>query len=399
MASWQWGIVIAYGIVVLAAWLRHVALSIALPKVPFLTPTTYSGELEQWPLVSIMVPACNEEAVIETCVRALLEQDYPNYELLVVDDRSKDNTAAIVQRLAEETGRVQLLRITELPPGWTGKTHALHKLQQQAKGDWFLFVDADTRLNPSCVRTVVMDAAKHKVGMISLMPALEMKTFWEKAVQPFAGMCLIFLYPLSKANNPKETEAGFANGQFIFVDRPTYEAMGGHVSVRDKFVEDIHLGRLARKSGRGLRVASAPLLLSVRMYTTLDAIIRGWSRIFYSAVDFHASKMILLLVFILVFSVTSYATIALFGGLWLIGKTCVFSKTMLGLGLLHELGQTTVMARLYRHSKSPLRYLVYRIFGVMVMIVICLRTIRMCQTHQVTWRGTTYGKEIQQSGS
>ena len=365
----------------------------------FLTPQCPTLEGEYQPLVSIIVPARDEEAGIEDCLRSLVAQDYPNTEILVVDDRSVDQTPAIVERLARENDKIRLLRVEELPEGWTGKTHALDLCQRQAKGEWLLFIDADTQHHPSCIGVVLRDALEHAVEMESLLPSFRLHSFWERTIQPFAGICLMVLFPLQKVNRPQHKKLGFANGQFILVSRRAYDEIGGHHAVRDKFVEDIHLGRLIREKDLGLRVVVGRDISSVRMYSSLPQIVSGWSRILYSAVDFHPGKLWALVVSIGVFSVLSYAVLLVFGLLLLTGHSTPLIQAMFGLGIAHEVAQTTLMARIYRLSYSDQRYLIWRFLAVFIMLYILLRTIRMCRTHVVSWRGRAYGKEIQASSA
>ncbi|MFO0948228.1 MAG: glycosyltransferase [Planctomycetota bacterium] len=394
MTDWQRILLIAYGVIVLIAFIRHFILSHAIRHMTFLSPGSPRMAGSNAPLVSILVPAKDEAHGIERCLRSLLQQDYPNFEILVVDDRSEDGTPEVVARMAAEDSRLRLHQVRELPPGWTGKTHALHFCQRHARGEWLLFVDADTRLDPACVSVVLKDAMDHGAALESLLPSLHAQSFWEKTIQPFAGVCLMVLFPLSKVNQSTNVDMGFANGQFILLRRDAYDAIGGHEGVRDKFVEDIHLGRNARKAGYGLRVVMGRDIASVRMYSSLKEILRGWSRILYSAVDFRPAKLYALLAAVLVFSVLSYAVLLGFGGMLLAGNRTPFVSSMFLLGIAHEILQTTIMARIYALSGSEQKYLAFRFLAVLVMIVILLKTIRMCRTHDVIWRGTSYDKTL-----
>lgn len=394
MADWQRIVLVAYGIVVFIAFIRHFILSHAIRHMTFLSPNSPRLEGKELPFVSIMVPAKDEAHGIERCLRSLLAQDYPRFEVLVVDDRSEDGTPEIVERIAAEDSRLRLLRVQSLPPGWTGKTHALHFCQRHARGEWYLFVDADTRLDPACLTVVLRDAMDHGAALESLLPSLHAQSFWEKTIQPFAGVCLMVLFPLSKVNQPTNADMGFANGQFILLRRDAYEKIGGHEGVRDKFVEDIHLGRNARKAGYGLRIVMGRDIASVRMYSSLREILRGWSRILYSAVDFRPAKLYALLAAVLVFSVLSYVVLLGFGGMLLAGRASPFVTSMFLLGAAHEFLQTTIMARIYALSGSERKYLAIRFLAVFAMIVLLLRTIRMCRTHDVIWRGTSYDKSL-----
>jgi glycosyltransferase involved in cell wall biosynthesis len=394
-AVWQQVLLVMYGIVVALCLVRHFIWSWAMRHTPFLSPATKGMDADQGPLVSVLVPAKDEEKGIASCLLSLLRQEYPRLEVLVADDRSVDRTAEIVREIAGRDNRVRLVQITELPEGWTGKTNALQQLQTHARGEWLLFVDADTRHHPRCVSVALRNAIDNGTDMLSLMPALDMRSFWECVVQPFAAMCLMILYPLPQVNDPKRRDMGFANGQFILVRRRAYDAIGQHTRVKHRFVEDIHLGRQIREEGLSLRVSMAPDLFGVRMYASLAEIQRGWARILYSAVDGRASRLWVLQAFILIFRVLSYVVLAVTGGMVLMGWGSAFVWTLLGLGVAHEVLQQTMFARIYQTTRSRLDYLAFRPLAVVVMLLVVGRAIRMCRTHVVTWRGTSYGQALQ----
>lgn len=379
-----------YIAVVVAALIRHIGMWFIERKIPVVDSKSPQFDSQTRPLVSILVPAKDEEATIAICVKRLLKQTYREIEVLVVDDRSDDRTAEIVTGLLPSDSRLRLIQIRDLPPDWTGKTHALFEAQKQAKGDWLLFVDADTELDETCVSRILADAVANGADLESLLPSLKSASFWERVIQPFAGICLMVFYPLNLVNDPKRRDMGFANGQFILIRRTAYDAIGGHESVRDKFVEDIHLGRKVREAGLPLRVVLAPELVSVRMYVSLREIVRGWSRILYSAVDCRAWRLWILFFSILIFSALSYAMLTATGFMLLTGNASPTVWRYFWLAVAHQFLQSTLMARIYAHSKSQKKYLAFRILAVGVMFYIILRAIRMCSTHQVTWRGTSY---------
>lgn len=390
METWQILWLGSYSVLVLLALSRHFVFRREVDRLTFLQPGARPFAAEEAPLVSIMVPAKDEEDSIESCLTSLLAQDYPNFEVLVVDDRSDDRTAEIVSRMAAGDSRLRLVQIQQLPEGWTGKTHALHVCRQQARGDWYLFVDADTKQHPNCLTSVMRDALEHNAGLESLLPAIEARSFWERVIQPYAGTLLVVLFPLSRVNNPDQKKYGFANGQFILLRKDVYEAIGGHEGVKQHFVEDIHLGRNVRQGGHNLRVVLGADISSVRMYSSLNQIVRGWSRILYSAVDCRPQKLWMLVAFIVLLAVTPYLTIAGCLVAMAAGYAPPFVLAMLGLGIAHEVLQLALYARTYAITKSDRRYLLFRPLAIAGMLYILGRTIRMCRTHQVTWRGTTY---------
>lgn len=395
LETWQLVIVVAQAALVVLVYLRHLFFSSEMKKAPLLTKASPRFSAEPAPLVSIMVPAKDEEESIERCLTSLRSQDYPNFEILVVDDRSDDRTAEIVQAISDRDDRVRLIQIEELPDGWTGKTHALHVCQQHANGDWYLFVDADTEQHSSCVSITMQNAVADNVDFLTLIPALEAQSILEGSAQPFGGTLLWMLQPLSHANNPDELEAGFANGQFILMHKSAYEKLGGHESVRTHFCEDVAFGRAARLLRLNLRIARAPEISTVRMYSSAAQIVKGWSRIFYSVVNADACKIWLLLLAVSLFSVVPYINMPLYGGLWLAGYTSQFVAVMFWLSVVHEIGQFTLYYRVYDSSGTrPAWYQLFRVIGIALMVRVLLKTISLCKTHQVEWRGTSYDASI-----
>lgn len=390
LVGWQVGLLVTYGLIVLAAVLSHVVCTWQNRHLPFLKPRQPVKSSDRFPLVSIMVPARNEADQIERCVRSLLAQDYPNFEVLVVDDRSEDETADIVERLAKADQRLRLIRINSLPTGWTGKTNALHVCQQSARGEWLLFVDADTQHDRRCVKTVIGESLNNRLDLLSLLPALREESFWERVAQPFLGACLMMLFPPSRINNPNCRDGGFANGQFILIRRDAYQEIGGHAAVRDKFVEDIHLGRRVREQGLRSQIVDGAALTTVRMYASLDEIRRGWSRILYAAVDGKPAKLWFLFTIVCIFNVLPAAILVSVGLAIAAGSVSLLVVIALALTVVQEISQTLLFARTYGRSGSRLRYLAFRWSAVAVTLGILIRSIRLCRTRTVVWRGTHY---------
>ena len=371
-----------YAALVAVAAARHILVSYELRRIQFLTPQSPRFEETEAPLVSILVPAKDEAAGIGACLASLCAQNYPNIEILVVDDRSQDETAAIVSRWAARDSRIKLVRILDLPPQWTGKTHALHQCQEHAHGEWLFFVDADTRLHPSCLSVAFRDCVDSGTDMGSLMPSLASTSFWVNIVQPLASTMLLQLYPLSRANNPECKSGGFANGQFILIRRDSYRAIGGHESVRTQLVEDIHLAHVARAHHLRLRVVVAPKLATTWMYSTLQGLVNGWSRIFYAGVDRGIGRLGMLTVTLSLFSFLPVAVLLLSGLALIANGSSVAWQAAMGLALTQLISQWTLYARLYRHAGARLRYLPFQIVAAFVMLRVLLKAIRTCSTHK-----------------
>lgn len=246
----------------------------------FLLTAEYAGPPANPPKISVVVAAKDEQENIENCVRSMLAQDYPNFEMIVVNDRSGDNTAGIVERVAAEDSRLRLINITNLPEGWCGKNNAMQTGVSAATGEWVCLIDADCVQNsPRTLSTAVQYAFDKSSDLLSVLPVLTMKGFWENVVQPVCGGVMMIWFEPERVNNPHH-RAAYANGAFMLMKKSAWQRIGTHEAVRDKVNEDMHLARLIKEHGLNLRVVRNRGLYSVRMYTSFQSILRGWSRIF-----------------------------------------------------------------------------------------------------------------------
>jgi chlorobactene glucosyltransferase len=269
------------------------------------------------PLISVCVPARNEERNIRRCVEALLAQTYPNFEVIVLDDRSTDGTLKILKSLAESTDPrkvpLKVLSGSDLPPGWAGKPHALTQAAALAHGEWLCFVDADTYATPDALAAVYAKAVETKADLFTIMTRQIMLTFWERAVLPLVMLALSVGFSPRKVNDPKRKDA-IANGQFIFIKRTVYEAVGGHAAIKGSIVEDKELAILVKGKGYRLVVADGRKVASTRMYTSLAEVWEGWTKNIY--LGLRDDKGLLLLG---VFGAFLAFTAALLLPLWLVG--------------------------------------------------------------------------------
>ncbi len=231
------------------------------------------------PRVSIVVPARDEERSIERCVRSLLAQQWIDFELIVVDDRSVDATPEILERLAREDARLRVVRGGDLPDGWVGKPWALSQGEKLARGEWLLFTDADSCHAPEGVATALYYATRAPVDALSIATHQELGSFWERAILPSVlGLILFASGSLGEINDPR-SERALANGQYLLVSRSAYDALGGHEALRGEIVEDLEFARRLKADGRfRLLLASGEALASVRMYHSLGEIRRGFTK-------------------------------------------------------------------------------------------------------------------------
>jgi len=244
------------------------------PQLRDYTPATTGGG----PLISVIVPARNEARNIERCVRSILAATYPSIEVIVVDDRSTDGTADLVERLGEG-GSVRLVRGEELPAGWFGKQWALVQGYRVARGELLLFADADTKQEPELIARAVTALATERVDLFSVIPRQEMVTFWERLIQPHVFLALqARVGDLRRLNRTRIPWNAIANGQFILVTRSSYEAIGTHEAVKNSVADDVMLAQAYVTAGRDIFLAHALHDMRTRMYGSLREIVAGWSK-------------------------------------------------------------------------------------------------------------------------
>lgn len=235
-------------------------------------------------LVSVLVPARNEERSLGACLASLSAQTHACLEIVVVDDASEDGTPAILAEAARRDARIRPLRVLGPPSGWTGKNFALAHAVGSARGSWLCFTDADTVHAPDSVRRALGFAQAHGVALLSMTSRQLTVSPWERVVQPVVFGLLDRWFPLVRVNDPASPVAA-ANGIFVLVAREAYEAVGGHRAVAGEVLEDVALARRVKGSGRRIAFADGADLVAARMYTDLAAIRRGWTKNLYALRD------------------------------------------------------------------------------------------------------------------
>jgi chlorobactene glucosyltransferase len=233
--------------------------------------------LTSGPLVSVIIPARNEARNIERCVRSVLATTYSPIEVIVVDDRSTDATAGIVEQWAGN--QVRLVRGVEPPAGWFGKQWAIMQGYRVATGDLLLFADADTRHEPELLPRAVRGLQDERVDLFTVLPRQEMLTFWERLIQPhvFVALESRFAY-LASVNRTRTHWNAIANGQFILTTRVAYDAAGTHEAVKHGVAEDVLLAQSYVRAGKDIFIAQAREFMTTRMYASLSEILAGWTK-------------------------------------------------------------------------------------------------------------------------
>jgi glycosyltransferase involved in cell wall biosynthesis len=229
---------------------------------------------EVWPHVSVVIPACNEAANLESAVATLLQQDYPDLEIILVDDRSSDGTGKIIDRLARDDPRIRAVHIKSLPPGWLGKVHALHRGVEQASGEWLLFTDADVHFGAAVLRRAVALVLHQRVDHLALIPRTIQKSFWlELAVNTFG--LLFFITTRAASVNRADSKAFVGIGAFNLVKAERLHQTAGFEWLRLEPGDDVGLGMMIRQSGGRTRLAFAYEDLSLQWYSSVRAMFKG----------------------------------------------------------------------------------------------------------------------------
>jgi chlorobactene glucosyltransferase len=231
------------------------------------------------PFVSVIIPARDEEANIETCVRSLCASDYPAFEVIVVDDESQDRTPEIVRNLPPgRSARLQLLQGDPPPHSWFGKPWACHQGARVATGEVLLFTDADTSHGPGLLRHAVGGLIVEGADLYSVVGRQIMGSFWERVVQPQFFMLLAARYPRAgTTKRPHQWRHAIANGQYLLFTREAYEGFGGHEAVATEVVEDLRIAQLMVQGGWKMMLREAQDLRT-RMYRSLGGLVEGWSK-------------------------------------------------------------------------------------------------------------------------
>lgn len=260
-------------LLILLVWLSAAAVMIRgnrkLDRLDRFSPAVDTDDL---PRFTIVVPARNEAHTLEPAMRSLLALDYPAFDVVAIDDRSKDGTGRLLDGFDDP--RLTVLHVDELPPGWLGKNHALHLGARAATGNWLLFTDADVVFAPDTLRHAATALARTGADHITAMPRLTGPSPALKVALPVFALCFALAQRPWQAADPK-SRAHIGIGAFNLVRKTTYTATGGHEKFRDAPHDDLALGRTMKTAGYRQHCMVADKTLSVEWYRTLPQFIRG----------------------------------------------------------------------------------------------------------------------------
>jgi chlorobactene glucosyltransferase len=345
----------------------------------------------QLPFVSVIVPARNEGGKIGRCLESLAKQNYPNYEVIAVDDRSTDETGAIIKQIAARYPHVRFVCSDEAKPGWIGKCNALVSAEKYANGKWYLFTDADTCHSENSLRYSLSYALKNSAELISFMPIQELGSFWERVVMPVLLGSFLCGDPLNTINE-RTNDRAYAYGQYILVRSEIYNKVGGHAAVYDQILDDISFARLVKDNGYHVMAADGKLLYRVRMYTNLVSLWHGWTKNLYALIECKMIFLVLVICLINICILFPFIQAGLVAYMWL---SATSNTLLLPLTLLSVLQMSCLLAWYKRTTQCylgvNLSHFLLLPFGSLVVTVLYLHSAYLVLSgNKVSWKGRRY---------
>lgn len=369
---------------VAAAWLARVLPAyFLLPRVPDLLAADLDVEANRaaWPSVAVIVPARNEQAAIEQCLRALLASDYPNLQILAVDDRSTDATGTIMDRLAalpEAQGRLRALHVEKLPPGWLGKPHAMAYAASRVSADWLLFTDGDVLFAPDALRRAMAYATRSHADHLVLLPSLILRGWAETMLIAFFQTFSAFAGRPWKIPDARAKRDYIGVGAFNLMRRTVYEALGGYAELRMEVLEDMRMGYRIKQAGYAQRVTFGKGLLRIRWADSAWGILENLTKNIFSLFRFRVSLLLGAWVGLAVICLTPFAALAVPGAARWAGIT-----TLAALAAMNQ--------RYWKQTKiSPLYLALFPVATLLFLFTLLRSMALVLWRGGVLWRGTLY---------
>jgi hypothetical protein len=338
------------------------------------------------PLVSVIFAARDEAEKLPGAIQTLLAQDYPRFEVVAVNDRSQDQTPAILHRYQRANSNLKVIDIANLPAGWLGKPHALVAGFEQSQGEWLVFTDADVHFETDVLRRAVALAEQYRWDHLTLLASIDMRGFWEITAITYFGLGFVIgNEPWQACNRRSGRYVGV--GAFQLLRRAAYEKSGGHRRLRMDVIEDMKLGKLIKMAGLRSGVAVAQDMVRVRWQSGLGNVIRGVTKNMFAACHYNALFALLAMSLPLIMSVLPF-----FGLVFATGWARVFAETAAGTAILIHGGM------IWSTDVSPLYALTHPLGAVIFSWMLARSAIATLWRGGVVWRDTFYPLEELRKG-
>jgi glycosyltransferase involved in cell wall biosynthesis len=363
--------------------LRSAYGALKLPWIKDFSPITGTDV----PRISLLFAARGEEEKLPGALATLAELDYPELEIIGVNDRSEDATGRILDEFAASHPRFRAIHVAELPAGWLGKSHALQQAYEASSGEWLLFTDADVRFKTDVLRRAMTMVTGRKLDHLSLFGDVEMVGFWEKVVVTFFGMAFHMATAPSEVINPK-SGAYVGVGAFQLLKRSAYEAAGTHRRLAMEVVDDMKLGKIVKQAGFRSAVAVAQDSVMVRWHAGARNLINGVTKNFFAVSGFSVIKVMIAIVGLFLMNVLPFAGLV-FGHGWV----RIFAVICVVIVLCFHAGVDIVM------RVSPLYCFTVPIGAVIFSYMLLRSTVYTLKQGGIIWRGTFYPLEALKRGA
>ena len=341
-----------------------------------------------WPRCSVLVPARNEENNIGRCAGGLLAQDYPDFQVIVLDDNSTDQTWQILQELAITNPRLTLLKGRLLPDDWLGKHWACHQLAEVADGELLVYVDADTYHEPGMLRGAAAAMAAEKASLISALPRQIVVSWSELLSIPAFYFGMLCGVPLELTRLQRNPLLFAILGQFLVFRRDTYDAVGGYAAVRHNVVDDIAIGRRVHTMGLKYKLLDGDGLVSCRMYRNFDEVWKGLTKSTFATFNFDPFFLVLMWTLVVIFFVSPPLVL----GIGLAQPQVPTEITaMAGIAVILNLVLWTVS---HLRFHFPLYLVLIYPFSAIFMTVVALASMVLTIQGKALWKGRSMPKFV-----
>lgn len=334
-----------------------------------------------FPRVSVLLPARNEEANISLCVRSLLAQQYPDFQVIVLDDDSRDETWQVLARLATEDSGLQVLKGKSLPHGWIGKNWACHQLAQAADGELFLFTDADRRHHPYTLRDAVAALIAEEADLVTAFPQEEVVSWAERLIIPVAPWCMLCFLPLGLAYKLRAPFLSATIGQFMLFRRRAYEQIGGHAAVMHHVLDDLALGRRTKADGLCWRLLDGRMRIGCRMYENFRQVYEGVNKNFFAVFEYNVPSFLFIWLWL---------TVVFLGPLVVLGLG-ITGMPLSGLSLGLATAAVAVSLLLWGISHWRFGFPLYLVFlyplSLLLVVAIAMSSMVLTMAGRTTWKG------------
>src|SRR5437870_10656505 len=333
------------------------------------------------PRISILFSARDEEEKLPAALATLMEMDYPDFEVVAVDDRSQDATGQILDTFAAAHQRLRVVHVDRLPEGWLGKPHGLEKAYEASSGEWLLFTDADVRFKPDVLRRAISLEKAHNLDHLTLLGDVEMVGFWEAVLVTFFGLGFHLGADPSQAANPRSSRY-VGVGAFQLVRRSAYEASGTHRRLAMEVVDDMKLGKIVKQSGFRSSAGVAQDFVVVRWHAGLGNLVRGVTKNFFAGVGYSVPLVAIAVVALLLMNVAP-----IFGVFFGQGWTRVFAVAAFVIALCFHTGVDIGM------RVSPFYAFTHPLGALLFSYMLLRSTVVTLKQGVIIWRDTFYPLE------